>query len=568
MSGRARLGALLLAFLPATLLAQSGAPAPPRRAADPRLDSLVEAARAAVAAVPGQGEDRLARLAMAQARLGDVAGARTTARTLARTWVPWAWIAIAQRDSGDHEGALATVRMPSDSTARAQATGYLASAYAYASDHDRALAIARTIEWPKQRIEELKLVAMLVRQKDASRARELLREAVDVATRGGGFWGAYFAVELAYEQAQAGDVEGALRILSDTLSPQTRAERVGRIAAALQRASAPRADDLADSLFVVALEAADAVVDPAKRAEMRARVYWLYSSFADTRSNELMARLARTPEERAQALRRTVASRAFSRSLGDPARADSGTRRELGTVAELERSGAFREATEALRSMALTLRHRQGIGRGVTMLPSVIDTLVARAIANAVRVSPAFADTTRQWSADLLASRSIPAARETAAEIRDERLRSRAMVAVASVLMHRDRPAAIDYAAGISLQPSRDSAFLRIVYQLAYPAADSALTVARRITDPSHRATALTAIGGALALRRDSAAARELWLEALPLMNPLAKDAVANLLRSLRSHALPSMREWARRQPTPERRAEAFVAILSAASGR
>jgi hypothetical protein len=46
-----------------------------------------------------------------------------------------------------------------------------------------------------------------------------LREAIGVAQGDTSFWGDYFDVDLAYDQAERGDFRGALRIIVDTLAP-------------------------------------------------------------------------------------------------------------------------------------------------------------------------------------------------------------------------------------------------------------------------------------------------------------------------------------------------------------
>jgi hypothetical protein len=94
-------------------------------------------------------------------------------------------------------------------TDRAQALGYLSSAMPF----DEGLALARTIEWPKQLVEELRRAARDLFPKDTARSMALLREAIGVVQRDTSFWGSYFDVDLAYDQAERGDLPGALRII-------------------------------------------------------------------------------------------------------------------------------------------------------------------------------------------------------------------------------------------------------------------------------------------------------------------------------------------------------------------
>jgi hypothetical protein len=361
-AGMGMLGLLLFTLLQAApLLGQA-----PGHAVEP----LVHSARAAIAEIPTRfAPGEAARLAVVQARLGDVVGARETARTVGLdSWVPHARIASVQRDLGDHVGALETTRLVPGFMDRAQAMGSLASGYIH-SDLDRAEWIIRQIEWPKQQIEGLIALANHVRG-DPDRAQAYLREAVRVAGDDPSSWGHYFRVELAYRQVRHGDLADALRILSDSVPVLDRTERMARIAIELQRWGGPRGQAVADSLFREALLLADRVpadAQPSPEA-IRERVFRFYRSSFSPASRETMLSESRSEAERTQALIDLVAGGAFSSENLD---------RHREAVRELEMRGEHGAAARGLAGLLLGIV----LGDGGAMvedheLPSEADALV------------------------------------------------------------------------------------------------------------------------------------------------------------------------------------------------
>ena len=379
---RRKLGILATLLLAATSPAiAQGVPEPDTTS----LGALYKEAGTAAAAAAQPGDESVTAIVISQAQAGDIAGARATARRMARTWFPFAQLAIVQRDRGDLAGAIETTKLAPTAMDRAQALGYLANAFSNARRYDEAIAIARTIEWPKERVEELKLAAMLMRLRSPDsleRARALLREALAVASADTSSWGSYFVVDLAYEQAAAGDLQGAFRVLHDTLDPETRAERMGRITMALQRAPIPRASELADSLYRAALRVADGIPDEKRRRVAQERVRRLYTANAGAAQTRTLEAESRTEEQRLEALEARV------KAAGDSSQ-------PLLALAELERLGEYRRAaravTERMRNDPTGFR-----GRDMNVATtSATERLARRAIADAARVSSRCADSTR-----------------------------------------------------------------------------------------------------------------------------------------------------------------------------
>jgi len=515
------------------------------------LRSLVGDASSAAAAQPQLGDERVAAIVTAQAQSGDIAGARATAKRLARTWYPFARLAIVQRDRGDIPGAIETTKLASTAMDRAQALGYLASGFLYGRRYDEGLAIARTIEWPKQRVEELKLAAeqMRLASRDSlERARALLREALAVAQADTSFWGSYFTVELAYEQAAAGDLQGALRVLNDTLDRETRAERMGRILAELQRAPIPRARETSDSLYRVAIRVADGIPDAKRRRVMQTRVRWLYGVYGGPAQTRILEAESRTPEERLDALEARVKARGDS---SEP----------LAALAELERLGEYHRAARAITGR-IADDGELWFGRS-SAVRSAAEALARRAIADAERVSPRYADSTRLKLVDMLAQLHLPFATEQLGSFRDSASAVAARVAVAKSWLYESPDSALAILRSVPPSASRDAVLHGVLPKLLMQGQlGRALEIARTIGNEKLRANAImliAAFGGG----GDSTSRRALYEEALPSLDPRepAIDGI-QLRGAIRFLGIERMRQWARSQPTAERRAAATVALL------
>lgn len=515
------------------------------------LRTLVGDASSAAAAQPQLGDERVAAIVTAQAQSGDIAGARATAKRLASSWYPFARLAIVQRDRGDLPGAIETTKLASTAMDRAQALGYLASAFTYAHRYEEGLAIARTIEWPKQRVEELKLAAeqMRIASRDSlERVRALLREALGVARSDTSFWGSYFTVELAYEQAAAADLDGAFRVLHDTLDLETRAERMGRILAELQRAPIPRARELSDSLYRAALRVADGIPDEKRRRVMQARVRWLYGVYGGPAQTRVLEAESRTPEERLDALEARVKARGDS---SEP----------LVALVELERLGEYHRAARAITGRIaddgeLWFGQRSAVR-------SAAEALARRAIADAERVSARYADSTRLQLVDMLARLHLPFAAEQLGSFRDSATAVAARVAVANAWLHESADSALAILRPVPPSASRDAVLHgALPTLLMHGELDRAIAIAHTIRSEKLRANALMTIA-AFDRGEDGASRRALYEEALPALDPRepALDGV-QLIGAIRFLGIERMRQWARTQPTPERRAAATVALL------
>ena len=518
------------------------------------FERLGREARAALVASPEKFTDeRFGRFVELQAAHGDLEGARESARQ-GPSWYPFARVALVQYKAGDLDAAIATTRMAATFTDRAQALGYLSSAMPF----DEGLALARTIEWPKQLVEELKRAARDLFRADTARSMALLREAIGVAQRDTTFWGRYFDVELAYDQAERGDVRGALRIIGDTLAPGVKAERIGRIARELQRATVPRARLIADSLFRVALRTADQVPDSARRAERRERVFWLYSSYASGTSVDALRAEARTPAERALVPER---SPDFRSSLG-PVSADSTS---FPRIRELESRGLFRSAVNEIFQFIFERAFGGMHGQRIGPEWSVVDSLARRAVTIARRVSEGFADTTKIRLVKVLIRRWPETARDHAEAIMDSTMRSGAMLIVALNMLESDPRRALDYALGIPSRVGRDSLSAAAALRFFGVQPDSALVLARRIETPSLRGMTLIDLAGRAATRGDAPLARTLALEGMPGINPLLQPLEGTRLVALvRGGLYDVMLDWARSQQALESRARALFALYEA----
>ena len=514
--------------------------------------------RAALVAAPEKlSQERYGRFVELQTARGDLEGARESARQ-GPSWYPFARVAIVQQKAGDLDGAITTTRMAATFTDRAQALGYLSSAMPF----EEGLALARTIEWPKQRVEELRRAALDLFRTDTARSLALLREAIGVAQRDTSVWGKYFDVELAYDQAERGDFRGALRIIVDTLAPGERAERLGRIARELQRATVPRARLVADSLFRAALQAADQVSDSTQRAERRERVFWLYSVYATGTSVDALLAESRTPAERALIGERTTD---FASSLG-PAGADS-TR--LLRIRELEARGQFRAATYEIYTFFSERSWWPMHGERTGAELSLVDSLARRTVENARRVTRSFADSMSVRLVSQLARRWPATAREIAEAMTDSTMRSSGMLIVARQMLESNPSRALDYVLEIPSSVARDSLFGFAASRSFAARPDSSIALARRIGTPSLRGMTLIDLAGHAATRGDTSLARSLAMEGMPVIDPLVQPLEGTRLAPLvRSGLYDAMLQWARSQPVPEARARVLFALYEAIASR
>jgi hypothetical protein len=518
------------------------------------FERLGREVRAALVAAPAKPEDdRYEKFVALQAARGDLEGARESARH-GPSWFSFARVAVVQYRAGDLEGAIATTRMTPSFTGRAQALGYLSSVMPF----EEGLALARTIEWPKQLVEELRRAARDVSRTDTARAAALLREAVDVAQRDTSHWGRYFDIELAYEQAERGDLKGALRIVLDTLAPGERAERLGRIASKFERAPIPRARAIGDSLFREALRAADQVPDSAHRAERRAHVFGLYATFAKGTSVDALLAESRTPSESASVAQHAI----FANPYVDSA--------HVRGIRDLEASGQFQTATKGIIDRLLASRYFPArYGLPVEALRAEVDSLARRAVDDARSVTRAFADSTRLLVASLLV-RGLPAtARGLVEAITDSTLRSGGMRIVARNMLDSDPPGALAYASQIPSRVARDSLFAFAAPRIFEVQPDSGIALARRVATPSLRGMTLVDLANRAATRGDTSLARTLALEGLPVIDPLAQPLAGMRLGGLvRIGLYDVILQWARSQSAREARARVLFALFEAVASR
>jgi hypothetical protein len=502
-------------------------------------------------AAPQRDDDRVAKLAARQATFGDVANARANAIRFAQTWFPFVRIAIVQRDAGDVPGAIQTTQLAHTAMDRSQALGSFAQIFFDTGKIDSALAIGRTIPWPKQRVEALKGTAMMViqRERDTTLARKLLREALGVAQADTSFWGRYFDVELAYDQAQTGDLASALRVVSGSLPADTLANRLGRIVFAMQRAPIANARAVADSFFRLALIAADAIPDSTKRRSVRAVIRRDYSAYLAPSQTAVYQAESRSREELVDALSERITSK------------DAITR-PMEALAQLEALGDYRRAVEALR--ARLIMSEMPSSPTPDSLREVLDTRSPRMLVDARMVSPAFVDTTRAWIAETYARVSLGAARAQADSIRGDTLRSRTFAKVATQWSWQNPDSALALAELVETPAERDDLYAGIARSLIGTRLDDAIAIARRIGGESRRAIALASVASVVA-KWNRGVAMSLYGEALPTLDPLARGVNEYLIGSLvELDEIGLLREWARARPTPEARAAAYVAIIRA----
>jgi hypothetical protein len=522
------------------------------------FERLGREVRAALVAAPEKfAEERFGKFVELQASRGDLEGARESARQ-GRSWYPFARVAIVQYKAGDLDGAITTTRTAATFTDRAQALGYLSSAMPF----NEGLALARTIEWPKQLVEELRRAARDLFHTDTARSMALLREAIGVAQRDTSSWGGYFDVELAYDQAERGDLKGALRIIVDTLAPGERASRLGRIARELQRAPVPRARLVADSLFREALRAADQVPDSARRVERRARVFSLYSAYASGTSVDALLAESRSPSERALVSARATS---FAWSLGP----DGPDSTRLPRIRELEATGQFRAATNEIYMFI----SQRSLGRmhGERAGPewSVVDSLARRAVVIARQVTGSFADSMHLRLVNALVRRWPATARDLAEAIADSTMRSGGMLIVARNMVESDPSQALAYALEIPSGVARDSLFAFAALRIFDAQPDSGIVLARRIGTPSLRGMTLIDLAGRAATRGNASLARTLALEGMPGIDPLVQPLEGiRLVGLVRGGLYEVMLQWARSQSGLEARARVFFALFEAVASR
>ena len=522
------------------------------------FERLGREVRASLVASPEKfSHERYGTFVELQAARGDLEGARESARQ-GPSWYPFARVAIVQYKAGDLDGAITTTRMAATFTDRAQALGYLSSAMPF----NEGIALARTIEWPKQLVEELRRAARDLFQTDTARSMALLREAIGVARGDTSFWGNYFEVDLAYDQAERGDFRGALRIIVDTLAPGDRAERLGRIARELQRAPVPRARLVADSLFREALRAADQVPDSARRVERRARVFWLYSAYASGTSVDALLAETRTASERAIVSEHV---NPFASMLGP----DGEDSTRLRSIRELEANGQFRTAANEIYLFISQRSYGRMHGERVGAEWSVVDSLARRAVEIARQVTESFADSMNLRLVNRLVRRWPATARDLAEAIADSTMRSRGMLIVARNMVESDPSQALAYSLEIPSVVARDSLFAFAAPRIFDAQPDSGIVLARRIGAPSLRGMTLIDLAGRAATRGDASLARTLALEGMPGIDALVQPLEGTRLVALvRGGLYDVMLQWARSQSAPESRARVFFALYEAVASR
>ena len=506
------------------------------------LRTVIAEARAVIlpreAAIWSRGH----RLAVAQAYLGDPEGARETARYLELRWSTWSQIASAQRSFGYHAGALATVHLALSPADRIQAAGSLASDYVRARSYEQAIAVARSLTALPSRAAVLRTVALQMRGRDPARAAELVSELVAMTQSDTSSWARAFEVELALDQAAIGNIAGALRIAPESLEPAVRAERLVRIAGVLKSAKVPYASASADAVLQEAIRTVELLPDLKERETLRSRLRQRYR-FTMFTSEERVGVSTDQPLP--------------------PLNHDSA----FAAIAVHERNHDYHSATAGLRVILVRYLHF-GMFRPPDglMFPPVVDTLVARAIANADRVSVPFADSTRHWSVDLLVRRSHRQARTIASEIKGSVLRSSAMRKAALGRLASDRGDALRYAATIPLPGLRDSAYWAASRALSETRPSDARRITRDITDAHLRGEALAAVAYGTLVRADTTGARALYRSAFSLMGALPPYHGTSLLRfPLALGEWPPVVAWVHRLPTPAQKAEGLVLILETA---
>ncbi|HEY7393895.1 MAG TPA: hypothetical protein VH559_03590 [Gemmatimonadaceae bacterium] len=493
-------------------------------------------------------DERVAKLAARQATFGDVANARANASRFAQSWFPFARIAIVQRDAGDVAGAIQTTRLAHTAMDRSQALGYFAQIFTYTGKIDSALAIGRTIPWPKERVETLKGVAMTVRERDTTLARSLLREAIGIAQADTSFWGRYFDVELAYDQAGVGDLAGALRVVSGSLPADTLANRLGRIASAMQGAPIRNARAVADSLFRLALIAADAIPDSTKQRRVRAVIRRDYSAYLAPNQAALYQAESRSRDELVNALSARITSK-------------DTISRPMEALAQLEALGDYRSGVEALRARLIIWEMPSS--PTPDSLRALLDTRIRRMLVDARMVSAAYVDTTRAWFAEAYRCAPLGTARAHADSIRDATLRSRTFAKVATHCLWRgSADSALALTELVESLAERDDLYAGIAWSLLGSRLDEAIAMARRIGSESRRGIALAAVADVVA-KGDRGRGIRLYAEALSTLDPLARGFSESSLASLVAlDEVGLLRQWARGLPTAEGRAAAYVAII------
>ena len=196
---------------------------------------------------------------------------------------------------------------------------------------------------------------------------------------------------------------------------------------------------------------------------------------------------------------------------------------------------------------------------------SVADTLARRAIANAMRVSQGFADSTRLRLVIAASNHGPDIARSLVKDIVDSTLRSAGMLTVARRTMFRDPARALAYASTIPARHARDSLVAFAATQAFEARPDSGIAIARGIGTPPIRAMAILDLANRAAKRGDSSLARTLAVEGMSGIHPPVQWADETRFSGLvRAGLYDVVLQWARSQPSPEQRATAFLALYSA----
>jgi hypothetical protein len=512
--------------------------------------------RAALLASPEQfAQDRYSRLAELQAARGDLEGAKETARQ-GRSWPPFGRIAIGRYKAGDLAGAIAITRLAETAADRSQALGYLATVMPL----DEGLDLVRQMEWPKQQIETLRSASRELLRTDTARSIALLHEAIGIAQRDTSFWGGYFTVDLAYDLAARGDLRGALRIVSDTLIPRERVQRIARIATELQRAPTPGARPLADSLFREAVRAAAQFADTADRTRQRRRAFESFGRYATGSSLEVMRAEARTPAE----LALVQASTPFTSAFAPVSRNNFPDSLRTLYIRDLDAAGRHRKAADELQRFV-----SEHVYRSRTSSPDaeqrLLDSLARRAVEEAGHVSEGFADTTR-YMLVLMTLRVRSATAEWLADaIRVETLRWRSALLVARRMFDVDPQRAFVHAAQFPVAFVQDSLLAYAAAQTSYASAERGAAFARRIAAPNLRGISLLTVAGRAAERGDTTQARALTVESIAQYESTVPPIASHLLVGLvRAGLYGDLLAWARSQTVPESRARVFFALFGA----
>lgn len=500
------------------------------------LDSLrpwIASARAAIVDAPGEGDDRLTRLVALQTRMGDLTGARATARVLGQSYRPFLAIAKQQLSTGTVGGAIETCNLAPSVEARSTALRHLGE---YLANGEDWRPVAHAIVIGSERAAVYQAAARQLRSRgERQHAREALAEAGRLVTGDTTVRGREVTGAIAGELAAVGNIAGALTLLAHAPTREVRIAWLGQVAAGVRSPWIDRPYETSDSLFHMAFAAADSLPGPE-------RLIWRDS------------------------LARAQGPSRFDPSIQEEFDVQTGTGSEVMTaVASLAAKGQSRRAVEAIVK-------RLGYRRTRRSATAEVEGFATIALRHAAAISPAYADTVRAASASPLAAAASALALPMVRAIRDPGLRSSAAAAAASETPSGENVLAFADAADSTW--ARDVIYsvatTRLVGQRRF---NSVVGIARRIKSPTLRGLALVAIAAAVVDARPEKA-RALRAEALPLLDPSEQTgrlaAVPDLAPSLRHFVAIGehrrLQAWAESQPTPQRRALAFLLVLEGAT--